>query len=305
MNWEKKGLIYEPLYDGSWKDNSALTPTPILINENTIRVYCGFRDVTGVSRIGYADLDIEDPTKIIRVSDKPVLDIGRPGNFDDNGVILGDVILKNGVIYMYYVGFQLVEKVKFLAFTGLALSEDGGETFHRHKESPILDRQNNSLCFNAVHSIIFENDKFKCWLGAGSGWQKINDNYYPSYNVKYIESENGIIFNDVSTDCIVFENDNEYRVGRPRVWKNDNGYEMIFTWGDKQGNYQMGYANSPNGIDWERNDKELNFYPSEEGWDSQWISYGAPINVNNTTYMFYNGNDMGKEGFGLAILKKN
>tara|TARA_R110001632_G_scaffold28927_2_gene76986 strand:+ start:7897 stop:8817 length:921 start_codon:yes stop_codon:yes gene_type:complete len=304
MNWEKKGLIYTPHFDNTWKDNSALTPTPILIDKSIIRVYAGFRDTNGISRIGYVDLDAKNPVKIIKVSEKPVLDIGKSGNFDDNGVILGDVIRKGDELLMYYVGFQLVKKVKFLAYTGLAISKNNGESFKRVQETPVLDRKDNSQFFNAIHSVIYDGEKYKCWLGAGSSWQEINGVDYPSYNVKYVESGDGINFYSKSVDCLQFKSKNEYRIGRPRVWKINETYKMIFTWGDKQGNYQMGYAESRNGIDWDRDDQKLNFLPSQnESWDSNWVSYGVPIEVEGKIYMFYNGNNMGREGFGLAILK--
>ena len=103
MKWEKKGLIYTPPKDESWRDNSALTPTAFLLDENIIRVYASFRDTQGIGRVGYVDVDANN---IIRISDKPVLDIGKDGMFDDNGVILGDLIRVENKIYMYYVGLK-------------------------------------------------------------------------------------------------------------------------------------------------------------------------------------------------------
>ena len=304
MKWVKKGLVYSPPFDGRWKDNSALTPTPYIRNNGELRVYCGFRDTKGVSRIGYVDLDPLNPTQVIRTSQSPVLDIGEVGNFDDNGVILGDILRLENKVLMYYVGFQIVQKVKFLAFTGVAVSEDDGESFKRIQNTPILDRKPNSIFFNAIHTAIADDNVIKCWLGAGSSWQTINGIDYPSYNVKYCESIDGINFLEKSIDCLTFKNESEYRIGRPRVWKSGSEYEMIFTWGDKKGNYQMGYAESSDGKKWNRIDEHLNFFPSKNGWDSKWVSYGVPVNIDEQTYMFYNGNNMGREGVGLAILKK-
>lgn len=301
MNWEKLGLVYKPDGVDAWKLHSALTPTPVVFDDK-VRVYAGFRDADGVSRIGFVDLDPSDPTKVIRVSEKPALDIGLPGTFDDNGVILGDIIRDGNQLRMYYVGFQLVNKAKFLAYTGLAISDDGGETFKRSGDVPILDRRGNALFFNAVHTVMKEEGKYKFWLGAGSGWQVINGVQYPSYNVKYVESEDGIHFTGDSVDCLSFTTSNEYRIGRPRVYKINGEYQIIFTWGDKQGRYEMGYATSPDGKTWKRNDTELNFHPSASGWDNKWVSYGALFMLNNMTYMVYNGNEMGKDGFGLAKL---
>lgn len=302
MQWKKLGLIYDGKGKHGWDLHSALTPTP-LVFEDKIRVYAGFRDRSGVSRIGYVDLDKDNPQKIIKISEEPLLDIGKPGTFDDNGLILGDVIRVNNKHFMYYVGFQLVEKVKFLAFTGLAISDDGGENFTKTSDVPVLDRKKNELYFNAIHTAIYQDGIFKFWLGAGSGWQLIRGKPFPSYNVKYIESEDGINFSNQTIDCINFSRKEEYRIGRPRVYFRNNKYFMIFTWGDTDAKYQMGYAFSEDGINWTRDDSILNFKPSVSGWDSRSASYGSLIEIDDKTYMVYNGNEMGKDGFGLAVLK--
>ena len=69
MKWKKKGLIYQPPKDNSWRDNSALTPTAFLLDENIIRVYASFRDTQGIGRIGYVDVDANNPNNIIKISE--------------------------------------------------------------------------------------------------------------------------------------------------------------------------------------------------------------------------------------------
>jgi hypothetical protein len=66
MNWIKKGIVYDSAkfnFDNCWNRNSALTPTPVLLSDR-IRVYVGFRDDLGVSRIGYVDVEKNNPQKI-------------------------------------------------------------------------------------------------------------------------------------------------------------------------------------------------------------------------------------------------
>jgi len=301
MNWKKKGLIYEPPLDGSWRDNSALTPTAFLLNDNVIRVYASLRDKSGVGRIGYVDVNASNPSEVLKVSGKPVLDIGRGGMFDDNGVILGDLIRVDDKIYMYYVGFQLVGKVKFLAYTGLAISSDNGETFERVSETPILDRKDEALYIRAIHSVLFENGKFKVWYATGNGWEVINGIKYPQYDINYIESDDGISFDGETTKCIQNNKDNlEYRIGRPRVYKDNRLYIMNFTYGTTDGRYKAGQASSQDGINWLRDDDELGIELSASGWDSKHLSYPSIIKAQGRIYMFYNGNDMGIHGFGYA-----
>jgi predicted GH43/DUF377 family glycosyl hydrolase len=303
LKWEKKGLIYNPDLNVDWRNNSALTPTPIILDDKTIRIYAGFRDKKGVSRIGYVDVDGENPSKIIKISEKPVLDAGKPGTFDDNGVILGDVIHFNNKLYMYYVGFQLVEKIKFLAFTGLAISSDNGESFARYSNSPILDRTNEELYIRAIHSIIYDNGVWKAWSGTGNDWQTIEREVFPKYNIRYYESQDGIHFNDVGISCINTK-DREYRIGRPRVYKINNKYSMFYTYGTLDKDYLSGYAESLDGINWTRKDKEIGINLSSSGWDSKHLAYPSITTFNGRTFMFYNGNDMGYAGFGYAELAK-
>jgi len=306
MKFEKKGLVYSPPFDGSWKDNSALTPTPVLLQDNTIRVYAGFRDKDGLSRIGFVDLHPEDPTRIIKISEKPVLDIGAPGMFDDNGIILGDVITKDGQTFMFYVGFQLVQKVKFLAFSGLAIKSTQGESFIRINQTPVFDRGKEAKFIRAIHSVIIEHNIFKIWYAAGNGWHMIDGKPFPKYEIFYTETLDPNYYQELGTKCIeINAKNNEYRIGRPRVYKINNKFLMFFTYGTTDGRYMAGMATSTDGVIWKRDDSKLGIELSENAWDSIHLCYPAFITVKNKTYMFYNGNNMGYDGFGVAEMVDN
>lgn len=302
MQWEKKGLIYKPNYDKEdWRYSSALTPTPIKLDDSTIRVYFGARDIMGVSRIGYVDLDAANPSHILKVSTKPVLDIGTPGCFDDNGVILGDILKFENKLYMFYVGFQKVEKVKFLAYSGLAISYDNGESFMRESNTPILDRADEGLYIRAIHSVRYENNVFKIWYSVGNHWEFIDGIPFPAYHIKYLESSDLKLFAKEGINCIVPQN-NEYRIGRPRVYKNDQNYIMYYTVGALDKSYLAGMAYSKDGINWIREDAKIGITLSPSGWDSQTLCYPSLYKDGNKTYLFYNGNNMGADGFGYAQL---
>jgi hypothetical protein len=301
MQWEKLGRTFCP--DGSmpWAKHSALTPTPVSLTEGLVRVYAGFRDDAGVSRIGWVDLRADDPRRVERVCRRPALDIGEPGCFDDNGVILGDVVHDDGDLLMFYVGFQLVARVKFLAFTGLARSEDGGDTFQRVQQSPILDRSPDGLCFRAVHTAMREGDTWRAWCGVGSGWATIGGTPYPSYTSACYEGTSPTSFASTRRGALEHVGD-EYRIGRPRVYRAPFGYRMFYTVGTLRGTYLPGYAESADGSRWVRKDADVGIAPSEGGWDSSSLSYTALFEASEKTYMVYNGNEMGRDGFGLARL---
>lgn len=304
MKWKKLGIVFNGRSELYWHEDSALTPTPFRLNEEIIRVYAGFRDASGVSRIGYIDVLANMPTKVVNISLEPCLNVGRDGCFDDNGVILGDVVRYNDEIRMYYVGFQMVKKAKFLAYSGLAISNDEGKSFERVKETPILDRSENGLMINAVHTALYENGIWRIWYAAGSGWENINGQYYPRYHIRYTESVDGINFDLARVDVLCVENQgDEYRIGRPSVYKLNNKYLMFYTKGGKSGgDYFPGVAYSDNGVHWVREDNELGLELSKGEFDSEHLCYPRVIEVNGKHYCFYNGNNMGKNGFGVAEL---
>jgi hypothetical protein len=301
LDWTKRGLVFDVARDGvgGWMQYAALTPTPYRRHDQVLRVYAGFRDAQGVSRIGYVDLDAEAPTRIVGVSAQPVLDIGRDGCFDDNGMILGDVVDGPDGLYMFYVGFQRVAKAKFLAFTGLAVSTDGGDSFQRRQDTPLLDRAPGRSTIAAVHSAHYQHGRWRLWYAAGDDWEPIGGTPYPRYHIRHVDTAELAAIPRQDVACL-YPQGNEYRIGRPRVYRLGQRYAMYFTRGDTQGGYRPGLAYSDDGLAWTRDDAGFGLDLSATGWDSQTLCYPALIQQRQRLLMFYNGNAMGQDGFGLA-----
>lgn len=299
--WSKHGLVFDTRRQGvgGWMRHSALTPTPWRRDDGTIRVYASFRDDEGIGRIGYVDLDANDPREVLGVSEAPVLEIGRGGCFDDNGMILGDIVDAPGGLHLFYVGFQRVARAKFLAFSGLARSTDGGDTFQRTAETPVLDRAPGRSSIAAIHSVAYEDGTWRLWYAAGDGWESIGGRPFPRYHIRYMEKAD-LYGPPLRDEVCLLPRGHEYRIGRPRVYRNGSGYTMYFTRGDTKGGYFPGCATSDDGIHWERRDELFGLSLSERGWDSRTICYPALLRHGGRTLVFYNGNDMGVDGFGLA-----
>lgn len=65
--------------------------------------------------------------------------------------------------------------------------------------------------------------------------------------------------------------------------------------------YRLGYAESEDGITWHRRDEYAGLDVSETGWDSEMVEYAAIVRYKDQHFMFYNGNNYGYDGIGLAI----
>lgn len=301
MKWKKKGHIYSYNGEFDWAEHSFSKCTPFIRKNGVIRVYGGMRDKLGVSRIGFVDLDPSNLNKIINIGNKPVVDIGQPGTFDDNGVVPTCVFNFKGKTFLYYEGYQLANKVKFLSYTGLAISEDDGETFVKYSTTPVTERIPEELLIRAIHCVIPTENNLKVWYTAGSSFEKIGDTFHPNYTIKYVESKTGTSYS-IAGKTIIETTANEYRVGKPFVFIKDGVHYMLFSKASHSTSYRIESAVSKDGVHWERlYDNPIP--PSNEGWDSKMICYPYVLQINNQWVLFYNGNEFGRTGFGFAILE--
>lgn len=302
MKWNKHGLIFTPSGKFTWGDSFALQPTPIRLDENRIRVYIGVRDADGVSRVAFVDLDASDPKQVLHCSTSPALNIGADGAFDEYGVVPCAVLKRDDKIILYYAGYQRGSKVRFLVLGGMAVSTDGGETFERVRNTPVFERTSDEFLFRVPHTVMFDGGKYKIWYGGGSRFIAGKNKTLPVYDIRFLESENGIDIPNEGTTCIATEH-GEYRLGRPYVIKLPNSeYRMFYGYSTEEHHYKLGFADSLDGLTWTRKDSQLGLHLSESGWDSEMMAYPSVIQVSEKYYMFYNGNNYGEAGFGLAEL---
>ncbi len=306
MRWKKLGLVYGP--DGSrpCARSHAMLPTPVLRGKDVIRVYVTFCDENGIGRPGYVDVAAANPLRVLSVSPSPLLEVGRPGTFDENGVSACSVTeAGDGKLYMYYVGFELGTKVRYRLLTGLAVSDDRGETFRRYSPTPVLERSAAELYFRCGPCCLVEPRGFRLWYVAGSEWTDVDGKSVPIYDIRYAESRDGIHWPDRGEIQIPITQPDEHGFGRPYVIARPNGgYRMFYSIRRRSlSAYRLGYAESDDGRIWTRLDHTLNLDVTPKGFDSKAIMYAAPIVVGDALYAFYNGNDFGRDGFAVAVFE--
>lgn len=304
MSWVGRGLIHAPAGDNGWRHQFAMLPTPHIRRNGDLRLFLGFCDPNMVGRVGYVDVDPNDPSKVLRVSERPLLDIGEPGTFDDNGVVPISLVEADGELRLYYIGFQLGVKVPYYMFCGMAVSRDDGETFKRISQSPILDRNDQELYARCGCHVMWDTDRWRMWYvgSVGRGWSKNGEKLVPHYTVRHVESENGIDWTpSVGVPCVEFQNEDEHGFGRPFVRKTASGYEMLLSVRTYSRGYYLSRATSKDGLQWTRQSGPLVIdRPVDSVWDSENTSYAHTVALNGRDFLFYNGNGCGKSGVGFA-----
>ena len=306
MEWHKQGRIdISDWITEEWQTSFQMLPTPILLDSEILRIFIGFCDSNNVGRIGYVDVNPENPSEVLGISREPVLDIGRKGCFDDNGVVPISIIRKEKQIYLYYIGFQLGVQIPYYMFGGLAISNDGGCSFKRFSESPILDRRKDEVYARCGINVIFDEGKYKMWyIGSNKeGWTLSNGKLKPLYVMKYTESDDGITWIGESIQCMTYRCEDEHGFGRPFVWRDEQGYHMYYSIRPYSRGYYIGYADSEDGVKWERKDGQAGIDLGHNCWDDTNLSYPFLFFYKGRTFMFYNGNGCGRSGFGYAELE--
>jgi hypothetical protein len=310
VKWEKKGVIFKTHGQYEWMAHHACIPVADKISDEIIRIYFAPRNNQNCSFTTYIEVLADNPAEVLYVHNKPILQLGKLGSFDDSGIMPSSIVNHNGRKYLYYIGWNRGVTVPYRNSVGLAVSDDGGDTFQRVCEGPVLDRTQFEPYFCASPFVIFDDDeqKWKIWYASSTGWVLVHDKLEPQYKIKYAESHNGVNWIQNNITCIPYTFAGEANA-RPCVVKENGSYKMWFCFRgsvdyrtNKEQSYRLGYAESLDGISWVRKDNKVGIDRSENGWDSEMIQYPYVYNHKGVRYMLYNGNGFGETGFGYAIL---
>ena len=299
MKWKKLGRIVEPNGNLEWMRTHAMVPTAERVEGQLFRIYFSGRDSLNRSLIGYVHIDVTNPHRILHISEKPVLGLGELGCFDDNGVTPSWIVAHEGKKYLYYIGWKPRSTTRMSVVAGLAISQNGGETFYRVSRAPILrltDKEPFSIL--TAPCVLKEGRLWRMWYVSGIEW--VNPDL-PRYNIKYAESADGISWVQQGVVCIDSTSQGETALARPCVLKEKGVYRMWFSKRERGRSYRIGYAESDDGIKWERMDEQVGIDVSESGWDSEMIEYAFVFTHDGRYYMLYNGNGYGANGIGLAV----
>jgi sucrose-6-phosphate hydrolase SacC (GH32 family) len=309
FRWVKLGRVFDPtaVADRSWMKQYAQAPS-VLIFPASLRVYFSCRPAADehgryLSYLAYVDLDRSDLFRLRELSPGPVMKLGARGTFDEFGVYPASVIRDGQDIRVYYAGWTRCESVPFNAAIGMAVSRDGGDTFERIGDGPVLSYCPDEPFVLGSPKIRKFNDRWYLWYASGRKWVETNGAMEPVYTIRMARSEDSITWSRCGRDLIETRLTDYECQASPDVFASGGRYHMFFSYRRHAlRNYVMGYAWSPDVVNWVRDDARVGIGLSETGWDSQSISYGHVFSLDGSTYMLYQGNEIGKYGFGLARL---
>lgn len=302
MGWIKKGLIFQPDRDLYWQKSHAALPTSLHVKDDLYRIYFTSRDGANKTYVGFFDLELgQQDFKIINKSREPVLTPGALGLFDQDGVQCTSVVRVGEKVYMYYLGWSRgLPEPLFFASIGVAISSDGGLTFEKYSEAPIMERSRYDPWMVSGGTVLFEKKCWRMWYISGIDFELTAQGAKSKYDIKYAESVDGLNWRRNGISCIPLRS-NETNISRLSIIKELGVYKAWFPYKSDGNNYRIGYAESTDGINWHRADERASIDVSESGWDSKALDKVWVLNAKGMKFMLYNGNNFGYDGIGLAV----
>lgn len=167
---------------------------------------------------------------------------------------------------------------------GYATSVDG-ILWNKHAENPILAPGSVGEwdeIFVGEPYVIKEDNQYKMWFFGrnADGFMQIG----------YATSTDGISWIKYAGNPVFMVGDagswEELEVGLPCIIHQGGTYKMWYTGQDRSGNYAIGYATSPDGINWTRYGSNPIFTPTIGTWDEDGV-YGSEVLFDGTTYRMW------------------
>lgn len=285
--WHKnEAPVLLPGEEGSWDAEGVLSPSVLKIDD-TYHIWYSGMDATNL-RIGHATS--EDGLVWVKDENNPVIDLGEPGSFDDTRAYLPTVAYDGTTFHLYYWTDKSVNGEKM----GYAISQDG-VNWTKQPEKPIFLDGNEDPFVPDINygDVYYYEGKFHMWAGTG---------YLDYCDIDYFTSPDGITWTAYENNpVLVHAEQGEWDAPRTQVstvFEMGGEFHMWYC-GGHFGNWEIGYASSPDGLSWIRAENNPVLPVGEPGeWDDETTHFPTVMHnpENNKLMMWYGGGST--EGFG-------
>ncbi len=254
--------------------------------------------------IGFAEADIANP---LAWKENPLSPVLRPRA--DNWE--GDMINQPRVVKvtdthwrMYYTGWGLQGVPGTAWAMGIAESQDAGLTWARRSDDPFFPRGDADSADGGgacVPQVLHINGLWHMWYTAVKVMPERQ-----SIHICYATSKDGVVWdkhpgNPVLTDDFA-TGPSRNVISRCFVRHTDGVFQMWYS--HAKPDYRIRYAESLDGINWERSPLPLALDASPApAWDDQMVEYPEVDLADGQWRLWFCGNGFGNVGFALGVVE--
>ena len=314
MKWENKGLIFtsKDLKSIDLNLEFAKSPQYLSVNDKPFFFFTSQKRDAGkwISLPYWVEMS-EDLLSIKGHSDRPVLNKGDLGAFDEHGIFpFSPTKIDDFNFTGYTTGWSRRKSVDIDMSIGLSVSHDG-LSYKKFGKGPLLTHSLNEPMLVGDAFVRKFLGTFYMWYIYGNEWKKDKKTGTPerSYRISQATSIDGVDWKRDGSFVIAKKSINECQA-LPSVNFFNDRFHMVFCYrdtfnfrSDADSSYSIGYASSTDLLNWDRDDDMISSLISGDEWDSKMQCYPNIFNHNGSLYCVCNGNEFGKNGFGLAKAK--
>lgn len=319
MKWKKLGHIFDPAQHKLAHGCTEFAQSPqALVFDDFVRIYFSSRCMDRsngkyFSHVAFVDMK-KNLRDVIRVADHTVIPLGARGCFDEHGIFPMNVLRVGDAIYGYTCGWSRRVSVSVDTSIGLAISRDGGFTFQRTGDGPVMAASLHEPYLVGDGFVKVIRGVFHMWYIFGTNWKRSSVGAFPdrTYKIGHAVSDDGVNWAKEEARQIVAD-----RLGAdesqalPTVIEINGRFHMFFCYRqsfdfrtNKSRGYRIGHAWSGDMRNWNRDDENPLLEVTPGSWDSDMLCYPHVFKCEDEIYLLYNGNEFGRRGFGLAVLSQ-
>ena len=291
--------IYGPHKSGAWDTwTNGVSIVPTADGMHYRMYYAGNRG----AGIGFAEASIDDPVTWTEHPTSPVL-VPRTDNWEGNMINQPRVVKVSATHWrMYYTGWGFAGPGTQWAL-GMAESFDGGTTWQRYSDDPILARgdaqapDGGGACVPMVLRIA---DRWMMWYTAG----QLNPAGHLNIHLCLACSDDGIHWEKHPGNPVLSDDfsDGASRnvTSRCFVRHDDGVFRMWYSFAKPD--YRILYAESLDGMHWERSPLAPVLGPSPApAWDDVMVEYPEVQIVDGAFRLWFCGNNFGSVGYAEGL----
>ena len=312
FKWKRHAIIIDPMETGSGWTAHRQMPTPIMLDKDRIRVYYTSRSSKNQAHILYVDISSKPPYQILERPQKACLAPGPLGHFDAAGVMPTAVTRVEDEIRLYYIGWTVRQDVPYHNSIGIAVSKDGGNTFTRLFDGPIIGTSKIDPLFCSTADVARWGEGWIMWYASTTQWIEMDRSLEPRYHLRVATSVDGLDWEPTGKIAVDYRNDSEAAVARATVMQEQDGFHMWFCSRDienyresSDAAYRLEYATSSDGLNWHRSAKDTNVltgqFEQQMEFDNVMQAYPAVLETATGPILFFNGNGFGQTGIAVAL----
>lgn len=274
-------------------------PTPFYLGGNIVRIFFSSRNLKNKAGITFIDLDIDRFELLNNKLNILFKAEGYTNTYFRDGISLGNIFSHKMRYFLSFMGWDISSKSPWEGRVGIAEIDPFSPSLLYISDTPIIEtfeHVDSSLSYPMVRAI---NDELHIWYGNTLKKDAGNGDMLHTIHLSILKSDNSL---EHKGQVIDYEIGKSQAFSRPTILEHNGTLNMLYSVRGISTNYRIKRVVSNDGFTWEKADFQL--IGTNHLGEQEMQCYPYLITIADKVFLFYNGNEYGRSGMGIAILEQ-